>query len=309
MYALQRLRVVVIALAFVAVPAQANDFSARLADHKEAQSEQAKALFAQALAHEHGESAPKDLAQAAALYCEAAWLGEVEAMYALGWMYANGRGLERDDRHAAALFARAAREGHEHAAKMLRFTGDEEVLPECLVRPASIFAGRVKALEDRIGRLSAERQQVARMVVELAPSYQVSPAFALAIALTESALDPTAISPKNAMGVMQLIPDTASRFNVRNAFDPKDNIQGGLAYLRWLLAYFEGNLALASAAYNAGEGAVERYRGVPPFRETRAYVERIMLLVDRDTHPYDSSIASPSRIMQEIRVANQEAGS
>ena len=75
---------------------------------------------------------------------------------------------------------------------------------------------------------------------------------------------------------MQLIPDTAARFKVRNPMDPAQNIRGGMAYLRWLMAYFEGDIALVAAAYNAGEGAVERYRGVPPYAETRAYVRRIL---------------------------------
>ena len=75
-----------------------------------------------------------------------------------------------------------------------------------------------------------------------------------------------ALSPKNAKGLMQLIPATAARFNVRNPYDPAQNIRGGIAYLSWLLAYFEGDVTLVAAAYNAGEGAVERYRGVPPYR-------------------------------------------
>ncbi len=74
---------------------------------------------------------------------------------------------------------------------------------------------------------------------------------------------------------MQLIPDTAARFNVKKPFDPAQNIRGGIAYLRWLLAYFEGDVALVAAAYNAGESTVERYRGVPPYAETRLYVKRI----------------------------------
>ena len=74
---------------------------------------------------------------------------------------------------------------------------------------------------------------------------------------------------------MQLIPGTASRFKVRNAFDPTENVHGGLAYLRWLLAYYRGQVTLVAAAYNAGENAVDRHRGVPPYAETREYVRRI----------------------------------
>lgn len=259
-------------------------------------------LTRQATAYEHGEGVPRDPAQAAMLYCEASRMGDAEALFALGWMYANGRGLERNDAHAGALFKLAADKGHEHAQRMLRFTVSEaSLLPECLARQPDIFADSPWNLAERIRRFSPERQRVARLVIDLAPEYQVSPSLALAIALTESALDPNAVSPKNAMGVMQLIPDTAARFRVSNAFDPEQNIRGGLAYLRWLLAYFEGDVALAAAAYNAGEGAVERYRGVPPFAETQAYVKRIMSIVQRTLHPFDERIAAPSAVISSSR--------
>ena len=101
--------------------------------------------------------------------------------------------------------------------------------------------------------------QIVRFVQMVAPEYQLDPHVVLAVIHQESNFDPLAQSPKNAMGLMQLIPDTARRFNVRNITDPAQNIRGGMAYLRWLLAYFEGDLMLALAAYNAGERAVERY--------------------------------------------------
>jgi len=107
-----------------------------------------------------------------------------------------------------------------------------------------------------------------------------------------------ALSPKNAQGLMQLIPDTARRFNVRNLTDPAQNIRGGMAYLRWLLAYFEGDLVLALAAYNAGERAVERYRGVPPYAETRQYVRRIQAaLGGQRSHPFDPTVTPPSQAL------------
>jgi soluble lytic murein transglycosylase-like protein len=96
---------------------------------------------------------------------------------------------------------------------------------------------------------------------------------------------------------MQLIPDTAARFNVRQPLDPEQNIRGGLAYLRWLLAYFEGDIALAAAAYNSGEKTVERYGGVPPFPETQQYVKRILAFVRNEWHHYDSRIVAPSPVM------------
>jgi len=93
---------------------------------------------------------------------------------------------------------------------------------------------------------------------------------------------------------MQLIPETSERFNVRNPYDPAQNIRGGLTYLRWLLAYFQGDIALVAAAYNAGEGKVERYRGIPPYLETRAYVEKILNSVGASMHPFDETVTQPS---------------
>ena len=96
-------------------------------------------------------------------------------------------------------------------------------------------------------------------------------------------------------GLKQLLPDTAMRFKVKKLSDPVQNIRGGMAYLRWLLAYFEGDVSLTLAAYNAGERAVERYRGVPPYAETRMYVRRIIASIGGlREHPFDASITPPS---------------
>ena len=103
---------------------------------------------------------------------------------------------------------------------------------------------------------------------------------------------------------MQLIPETSLRFNVRKPFDPEQNIRGGMSYLRWLLAYFEGDVALVAAAYNAGEGAVNRYRGVPPYAETRGYVRRILSMFKKEVHPYTPEITTPSPDLPTTRVAN-----
>jgi soluble lytic murein transglycosylase-like protein len=138
-------------------------------------------------------------------------------------------------------------------------------------------------------------------VNRLAPEYGVSPRLALAVIRAESNFDPLARSEKNAQGLMQLMPETAARFNVYRPFDPAQNVRDGLAYLRWLLAYFQGNVSLVAAAYNAREGNVNRYRGIPPFPETRAYVKRIMELFGQAEHPYDATLTARSPVLLNIR--------
>ena len=91
----------------------------------------------------------------------------------------------------------------------------------------------------------------------------------------ESNYNANAVSPKGAQGIMQMIPATARRFGVSNAFDATDNIQGGVRYLRFLLDYYQGDYPKAIAAYNAGEGAVDKYNGIPPFAETQNYVYQV----------------------------------
>lgn len=95
---------------------------------------------------------------------------------------------------------------------------------------------------------------------------------------TESAFDPTAVSPKGAGGLMQLMPQTAAALGVTDRFDPRENIRGGVRHLRYLLDRYQGDVPMALAAYNAGEAAVDAHRGIPPFPETRAYVERVLQL-------------------------------
>lgn len=110
----------------------------------------------------------------------------------------------------------------------------------------------------------------------IAAQNRLDPALIHAVISAESAFNPNARSPAGAMGLMQLIPSTARRFGVEDAFDPIQNIQGGAAYLRFLLDRFD-NIHLAVAGYNAGEGAVEKYnRTIPPYKETEAYVPRVL---------------------------------
>ncbi len=105
---------------------------------------------------------------------------------------------------------------------------------------------------------------------------RVSPALALAMISVESAGRPAAVSSAGATGLMQLMPATAERFGVDDSTDPRDNIEGGVAYMNWLLQEFGGDVVLALAGYNAGENAVKRHEGVPPYSETRAYVPKVL---------------------------------
>lgn len=265
----------------------------------------ATSLRQEALAYEHGEGVARDPVLAAALYCKSARLGDAQAQYNLGWMYANGRGIERSDVTAAFFFNAAAEQGLEVAGRMLQVVGGvTPEVPDCMRPPPTV------ALTLGTGQPSADYRLVAprkifELVTKMAPQYQVEPQLALAIIAAESNFNAQALSPKNAQGLMQLIPETSERFNVKNPYDPAQNIRGGLTYLRWLLAYFEGDIALVAAAYNAGEGKVERYRGVPPYLETQAYVQRILRAVGVTAHPFDQTVTRPSPALARIRTTVQ----
>ena len=261
----------------------------------------------QAIAYEHGDGLPRDPVRAAELYCRAARYGDAESQYNLAWMLTNSRGIERDDAQAAHLFAAAAEQGLQQASNMLASMGAPRgAPPACLRQPEEERAARgvpVPTRQAHGARAMAPLPPIAanapapivNFVRLVAPDYKLEPQLVLAIIATESNFDPFALSPKHARGLMQLIPDTATRFNVRNPMDPAQNIRGGMAYLRWLMAYFEGDVALVAAAYNAGERSVERYLGVPPYAETRNYVRRIVTAMGgRVTQPFDASITGPS---------------
>lgn len=267
---------------------------------------------------EHGEGIPRDSALAASLYCDAARDGHVLAQYNLGWMHANGRGLPRDDGLAKFFFGLAAAQGDAQAARMLaRISVEASPAPPCMSPPSpseppaapagikeQVAPGRIEEPVDSPSApvvpdfVPADKQWVATLVRRQAPRFGIAPELALAVIAVESNFDPLARSPRNAMGLMQLIPETAERFRVTNIFDPRESVRGGLAYLRWLLAYYRGNLDLTLAAYNAGEGAVDRFRGIPPFVETRDYVRRVRTLYREASHPFDESVTHPSTLVR-----------
>ncbi len=130
-----------------------------------------------------------------------------------------------------------------------------------------------------------------QMIRQAAQQHGVSEGLIKAVMHTESGFNINARSPVGAQGLMQLMPATARRFNVNNAYDPQQNIFGGARYLSWLLKRFNGNTQLAIAAYNAGEGNIDKYGGIPPFRETQDYVRRV---TSRFQNLYSSGLSSTS---------------
>lgn len=251
--------------------------------------------------YQHGEGVGRNQPQALVLYCQAAKLGHAQAYYEMAWMYANGRGVARDDGTARHLFELAAKHGHSHAPQVLQHMPASIIV----VTPACLQPDPVVKREEEIYEHPFPRGPIFEMVNRLAPNYGIDPQLALAVISVESGFQPKAVSPKNAQGLMQLMPETAQRFRVRNPFDPEDNVKGGLAYLRWLLAYFQGDVALVAAAYNAGERAIESHGGIPPFAETRDYVRKITKLYRKTIHPYQSHIVTASPLMMRLSLVKK----
>lgn len=265
-------------------------------------------LVAMAFKFKNTEGSPRDYAEVAANYCRAAKFGDADAQYALGWMYANGRGVPVDEKIAAQLFAMAAEQGHvlarESLAKISSASSPSTLLACLLPDPPAPVASSSdietaqserKAISAKTAALFYSQGRILKLVNKLAPRYNIDANLAMAFIAVESGFNVQATSPKNAQGLMQLIPETAKRFGVKDAYKAEDNIKGGLAYLRWLLAYFKGDVQLVAAAYNAGEAAVDKYKGVPPYSETQMYVKKIAKLYNNSTHPYldNSAKASP----------------
>ncbi len=273
----------------------------------------ARELTDNAIRLEEAQGAARSYARAYVLYCEAARLDHADALLRMGWMHAQGRGRPRDDAIANTLFRRAA-----------GVIGGPDKLPECLrtpygpltvaehepePAPPAIDRGPppavVQRAPDRPGPEANAPRKLVRTVTTMAREFRLDPRLVFAVISAESNFDVDARSRKNAQGLMQLIPETAERFAVRNAFDPVENLRGGMSYLRWLLSYFRGDVALALAGYNAGEGAVDRHRGVPPYAETVAYVRRIRTLYPHDRHPFDERLTAPSDWLPGARQARE----
>jgi soluble lytic murein transglycosylase-like protein len=175
-------------------------------------------------------------------------------------------------------------EGHQ-AQEIIRFASAEgkriysntEEIYRLVKVEATAEKPKLVPLEDK----TAVPVQIEKWINEISEQQGVDPELVKAVARVESNYNPYAVSNKGALGLMQLIPDTAKRFGVTNVFDAKQNIEGGVKYLKFLMGMFPNNLPYILAGYNAGENAVLKYKGVPPYRETQAYVQKISLAYNK----------------------------
>ncbi len=266
------------------------------------------ALVAMAFKFSRIDGSPSNYAEVVSNYCKQAKTGDADALFALAWMYENGKGIAADKSIAAQLYAKAAGLGHGSAQQSLaRFVGVQPTsnLPTCLLPDppvakvtfdAAPSVEEKKAVSEKTAALFYSQRHILKLVNKLAPRYNIDSNLVMAFIAVESGFNVQATSVKNAQGLMQLIPETAKRFGVKDAYKAEDNIKGGLAYLRWLLSYYQGNVELVAAAYNAGEGAVDKYKGVPPYAETRMYVKKIAKLYNNTTHPYQDNLVKGSSI-------------
>ncbi|MGY3922548.1 lytic transglycosylase domain-containing protein [Aeromonas jandaei] len=224
-----------------------------------------------------------NLQKAIALYCVAASTGNPEGYFRIGRLLATGPASVRSAKMANSYLAMAMRLGNQQASRYYNpRVGNAPMGDQCGVGmrggQGSYFAlpSTPFNVEAYLARQSPGKQKLATMLRHAAKRHQVDVRLVLAIAIAESNLESRAVSAKNAQGVMQLIPETQQRFGVTQPFDPAQNIKGGVSYLKWLDRRFDGDWVLISAAYNAGEKAVERYGGIPPYDETREYVKRVL---------------------------------
>ena len=141
--------------------------------------------------------------------------------------------------------------------------------------PENKEAPRVKKKEGFSGVKEVAVSKLEAMADQVAEKHGLNPVLLKAVVRAESDFNPRVVSRSGAMGLMQLMPETARSLGVKNPFDPMENLEGGARYLKSMIKRFDGDLKLALAAYNAGPGAVERYGGVPPYQETLSYVRKI----------------------------------
>jgi soluble lytic murein transglycosylase-like protein len=155
---------------------------------------------------------------------------------------------------------------------LAEFTNNQEIVA-LQVQPLSVPAVDSSAMR---ASHTAAGTELERAVTRAARQHRLHPALLFAVMKAESSFNPIVVSKAGAVGLMQLVPETAMRHGVQNLYDTNENVAGGARHLRYLLDRFHGNTRLALAAYNAGEGKVDRYKQIPPYKETRHYVQRVL---------------------------------
>lgn len=263
------LLLVVVVTASSVTPAQADD---------DIEAPRVTAALEQGRAAEFGIGVRKNSRLAISLYCDASTMGSPEGFFRVGRVLATAPRDLRNPRLANAYLALAARLGSQQALGYYDPNVDNAILGDDCGAFAEVADKQRFDLDAYLSRQPPGKQRIAVLIRNTARRFHVDERLALAIALVESNLEASAVSPKNAQGVMQLIPATQERFGVTRPFDPEQNIRGALAYLQWLHRRFAGDWRLIVAAYNAGEGAVDRYIGIPPYPETQQYVRRVLTL-------------------------------
>jgi len=178
--------------------------------------------------YESGESVRQDYPRAFQLYCQAARIGDPRAYFALGWMYLNGRGVSRDDASAVTWLRKAAAHGIPQAANLLT------LLPANLPKSGERCTTGLASMIGPVGPPAAVRA----LIDETAHDTGLNPTLLQSVMSVESGFNPRAVSPKLAIGLMQLMPATAARFGVKDSFDERENVHAGAAYLRSLLQMF-----------------------------------------------------------------------
>lgn len=224
--------------------------------------------FDQAERYENGESVRRDYHRALALYCTAAAAGDARAYLAIAWLYMNGRGVARDDRTAIFWLRKAAAANVRQAVNLIHLMPQLPAAERGCTAPSPGASGFAPP--------SAYREAID----EAAKDAGISAKLLAAVVSVESGGDARAVSPRGAMGLTQLMPETAAHFHVEDAFDYRENLRGGAQYMRLLLTLYGNDVKLALGAYNAGAGSVAAHGGVPPYRETQAFVDRVMHLAD-----------------------------
>lgn len=251
----------------------------------------ARAQYELAQHYERADGVKADQRLALSLYCRAARQDYADAALMAGRMHMGGLGgVSKDADLGRAWLRKAAALGNEQAERLVGSAGGTVKTPD-----------RCEPPNLRWGIIRKPPAEIRAMVQKMAPTYGLDPDLVLAVIAVESGYRIDVVSNKNAQGLMQLIPETAERFGVSDPFNAEQNLRGGMKYLRWLLAYFDGNVAYALAGYNAGEGAVLQYKGIPPYRETQDYVTKIRGVYAQTYHPFNRDVVQSAGLVSSAR--------